>query len=999
MDSEAAGSSEIERAWHLLTVVIRLGRPAAASDVAHFATADDVERLCRIPGSPLRLSGGVVAASETAFVAFLRYVGLDVPPPRVSPRAPDDVMRWLRRRVPVTYERKRKASDAGRFVARKRLLAATDADLPEHELRQSQQLMVQSCAPVATGEVHQEATQELQDRLPSLNIFTAQRSFEVSIGSNVFSDIEISMPSLPSKIDQFIGGNDGSVLVSMASALVPKEVTDMSGCINIFHATVDRESTRIGEPEGSASLCCSRVEDCEELEKESTLLTMAVGLAVGKKNGIEQDLNLRPSSPRNCSTKATDDMETFDVILKEAEALQYCSPNAQYPQKILTCGQDSDALVVNAHVAIHENKIEDITFQPPEGTKTEAIVHEMVHETMGSLCQPSSNTKVEHAVLPLQAPTYGCISNENLNIAAENRASTHQNHVEPSTQNEVAVRLSKKEQDRKIMKQRDKGKKKEALPKEDKDQVAAKVQKGHTEPKPLPNFKNFEIEEEEGSGGYGTVYRARRKSDGRLFAIKCPHANAHSHHVYNEQKMLERFGGKNFVIKYECSLRSGDLECFVLEHVEHDRPENLRKEIGLFDLRWYGFCLFKALASLHKQGIVHRDVKPGNFLFSRKLAKGYLIDFNLANDLHQKFFRNSKSETISRGKDTISQPALKSTPVVQAKEPVADSKQLLGSKRKRSNRSPVGSAPKNDNKSRHGIQAADVSGVTSAKDPTSTKTSLDRLKQPMPYKGRKELMNFLHDAMQSPDKNTSTAPVSQRKMVAAPLGNVDQKLFILTPMPLCSGGSAIAGSGMLNSKGNGKHRREGPCVGTKGFRAPEVLFRSFHQGCKVDVWSAGVTLLYFIIGKSPFGGDPEQNIKEIAKLRGSEELWEVAKLHNCESSYPSDLFDAKSLRSVDLREWCAANTRRPEFFKSIPDSLFDLVDKCLSVNPRCRITSEDALMHDFFAPCHDLIRQHRLARRPAPSNNLPCLPQDKSVKANESKRSSSTVPTTVNSVS
>jgi cell division control protein 7 len=28
---------------------------------------------------------------------------------------------------------------------------------------------------------------------------------------------------------------------------------------------------------------------------------------------------------------------------------------------------------------------------------------------------------------------------------------------------------------------------------------------------------------------------------------------------------------------------------------------------------------------------VHRDVKPGNFLFSRKIMKGYLIDFNLAN--------------------------------------------------------------------------------------------------------------------------------------------------------------------------------------------------------------------------------------------------------------------------------------------------------------------------------------------------------------------------------
>jgi len=150
-----------------------------------------------------------------------------------------------------------------------------------------------------------------------------------------------------------------------------------------------------------------------------------------------------------------------------------------------------------------------------------------------------------------------------------------------------------------------------------------------------------------------------------------------------------------------------------------------------------------------------------------------------------------------------------------------------------------------------------------------------------------------------------------------------------------------------------------------------------------------VTLLYLIIGKTPFGGDPEQNMKEIVKLRGSEELWEVAKLHNCESSYPSELLDAKFLQSVDLRTWCTSNARRPEFLNQLPDSLFDLVDKCLAVNPRCRITSEDALSHQFFYACHESLRKQksknlRIRGSAGEASRPPLSPQGTIVKASKS---------------
>lgn len=97
-------------------------------------------------------------------------------------------------------------------------------------------------------------------------------------------------------------------------------------------------------------------------------------------------------------------------------------------------------------------------------------------------------------------------------------------------------------------------------------------------------------------------------------------------------------------------------------------------------------------------------------------------------------------------------------------------------------------------------QGTDGSGVTSAKDVTSTMTaSAERLREPLFFRGsgRKELVSLAH-SMQCAKNSPLKVPSSQRKRVTAPSGKVDGRTPYLTPMPVHSSTVAV---GSLRSKG------------------------------------------------------------------------------------------------------------------------------------------------------------------------------------------------------
>lgn len=447
--------------------------------------------------------------------------------------------------------------------------------------------------------------------------------------------------------------------------------------------------------------------------------------------------------------------------------------------------------------------------------------------------------------------------------------------------------------------------------------------------------------------------------------------------------------GTDNVVGIHCCLRCEASAAFVMPYMPHDRFHDFYTKMDVPEIRLYMRNLLLALRHVHKFNIIHRDVKPSNFLYNRRQGQFLLVDFGLAQ--HVNITGSGNNLNITGSQQQQQQP---SNLAKRPREPAEEQQQQQTS------------ATPTQTASEMSLGGAVKRMRLNDEGQTTSSCSWNK----MPLKPVNEI-GGRGAADDSGKQQSITEPSEAQSQPTAaatmPLPDLQQQVGV-------GGGAAAVGGGSSSIKYNTNRQAGGGvnnakcfcfanpsvCInclmkkevhasraGTPGYRPPEVLLKYADQTTAVDVWAAGVIFLSVLSSVYPFFKAPNDFVAlaEIVTIFGDRAIRKTAlalerMVTISQRSKPLNLrklclrfrhrlvfSDAAMIRKYESPDGrCEVCKNCDQYFfnclceesdyvtepldpyECFPASAYDLLGRLLEINPHKRITAEEALNHPFF---------------------------------------------------
>ncbi|XP_068196676.1 uncharacterized protein [Antennarius striatus] len=435
--------------------------------------------------------------------------------------------------------------------------------------------------------------------------------------------------------------------------------------------------------------------------------------------------------------------------------------------------------------------------------------------------------------------------------------------------------------------------------------------------------KVFRITDKIGEGTFSSVYLGEAQMrDGRreTFALKHLIPTSHPTRIAAELQCLTVAGGRENVMGVTYCFREEDHVVIVMPYMDHQAIVDIIGSLSFEEVRLYIYHLLRALRHIHQFGIIHRDIKPNNFLYNRSNKTYALVDFGLAQgtaDTQIEMLKVMRQRTPQKGgasarkqdsRQLIKAPRVPTKPNTTSVPPAPPppSKPRPPS----SSSSPIASSSasrKTPAKKARSVTAA--AAITSTCRTKHAKAVAGLCKVPRPVFGERSLNSCApapstakHVAIKTEVSKALVKPsravdATNRRVSTARTQSSSQKpQRSVLPGLSCSCYMTDRVCNICLSR----KQQVAPRAGTPGFRAPEVLTKCPNQGTTIDVWSAGVILLSLLSGRYPFfkASNDLIALAQIMTIRGSRETIKAAK------AFGKAVVCSRELPRQDLRTLC-----------------------------------------------------------------------------------------------